>query len=110
LHNSGGKSNALTVRDDAEFRTIIDQLQATKKTVVSVLVSFDMEHMEPYHSRVGNAIDPCLPGWSAGEMRPSTHVSYSIVIVIVQDSYAFEHNRSHVLTTTLPTLNFMAVL
>jgi hypothetical protein len=68
--------NVPTVCDDVEFKNIVDQLRSTKKSVVSILVSFNMEHMEPYCSRALSVIDPRLPGWSTGELRHRTNVSY----------------------------------
>jgi len=70
----GGKMNAPTVRDDAEFKNVIDQLRVAKKGIVSIIVSFDMEHMEPYRSRAANVIDPRLPGWSSGDLRLGTSI------------------------------------
>jgi len=70
---SGGKTNAPTIHDDAEYSTVIDQLHNTRRTVTAVLVAIDMDQMEPYRVRVSSVIDPRLLNWS-GELSFGTQV------------------------------------
>lgn len=70
---SGGKTNALTICDNAEYSTVIDQLRNTKRTVTAVLIAIDMDQMDPYRVRVSSVIDPRLSNWS-GDLSFGTQV------------------------------------
>ncbi|KAI0260989.1 hypothetical protein BGY98DRAFT_75869 [Russula aff. rugulosa BPL654] len=72
----GGKTNAPTIRDNAEYATVIDQLRSTRRTMTAILVAIDMDQMEPYRVRVSSAIDPRVANWS-GESSFGTQVPRS---------------------------------
>lgn len=76
-HSSGGKANAPTIRDDLEFKNVVDQLRQTRRSVTAVLVAFDMDQMEPYRSRM-STVDPRVPNWSGTELRYGTHVCTAV--------------------------------
>ncbi|KAF8193679.1 hypothetical protein BJ912DRAFT_1057368 [Pholiota molesta] len=71
----GGKTNAPTIRDDNEFKTILDQLYQ-KRTVKNILISFDVDHLEPFRICSATVLDPRLAPWSTNipEIRMGTQV------------------------------------
>jgi len=79
LSYSGGKSNAPTIRDDSEYSTLVEQLYRTKKSVTAVLVTFDMDQMEPYRVRASGVIDPRHMNW-ASELSIGTQVRFSYAL------------------------------
>ncbi len=66
------------VRDNNEYQSILDLLYQ-KRQVNAVLISFDIDLLEPFRIRTAGVIDPRLPSWSGAELRFGTHVSFLII-------------------------------
>ena len=72
---SGGKSGAPTIRFDMEYENLISQI-FQKRSVKTIVVSFELDHMEPYRFRPTNVLDPILPV----ELRHGTHVCHPSLV------------------------------
>ena len=73
---SGRKTNVPTICGNVEYATLIEQLHSMKQSVTSVLVAFDMDHMEPYRVHACSAMDPQHMS-RTGESTIGTQVRYS---------------------------------